>query len=87
VAEASLRGPIQVAVVGEGSLLASARRLAPGGAVVVGGAPDSSPLLADRPLVDGGEAAYICRGFVCDRPVTTVVELASQLNTTSHTAM
>ena len=40
-----------------------------------------------RPLVDGGEAAYICRGFVCDRPVTTVVELASQLNTTSHTAM
>ncbi|KSU82868.1 MULTISPECIES: thioredoxin domain-containing protein [Rhodococcus] len=87
VAEASSRGPIQVAVVGEGSLLADARRLAPGGAVVVGGAPDSSPLLADRPLVDGGEAAYICRGFVCDRPVTTVVELASQLNTTSHTAM
>ena len=80
VAEASLRGPIQVAVVGGGDLLEVARRLAPGGAVVVGGEPDSSPLLADRPLVDGGPAAYVCRGFVCERPVTDVIGLAAQLN-------
>ena len=33
------------------------------------------PLLADRPLVDGGPAAYVCRGFVCDRPVTHPDEL------------
>jgi uncharacterized protein YyaL (SSP411 family) len=37
------------------------------------------PLLADRPLVDGGPAAYVCRGFVCDRPVTTPDELGAQL--------
>ena len=51
--------------------------VAPGGTVVVAGAPDAPgvPLLADRPLVDGGPAAYVCRGFVCDRPVTTAAEL------------
>lgn len=32
-------------------------------------------LLADRPLVAGSAAAYVCRGFVCDRPVTEVGEL------------
>lgn len=79
VAEASLRGPIQVAVVGDGDLLDAARRLAPGGAVIVGGEPDSSPLLADRPLVDGAQAAYVCRGFVCDRPVTDEAGLALAL--------
>ncbi|TSD46080.1 thioredoxin domain-containing protein [Rhodococcus sp. KBS0724] len=79
VAEASLRGPIQVAVVGDGDLLATARRLAPGGAVIVGGEPGSSPLLADRPLVDGSQAAYVCRGFVCDRPVTDEAGLALAL--------
>jgi uncharacterized protein YyaL (SSP411 family) len=41
--------------------------------VIVHGMPDAPgvPLLAQRPLVDGGPAAYLCRGFVCDRPVTT----------------
>jgi uncharacterized protein YyaL (SSP411 family) len=49
--------------------------------VIVAGTPAASgvPLLADRPLVDGGPAAYVCRGFVCDRPVTTPDELAAQL--------
>jgi hypothetical protein len=82
-AEAAVRGPLQVAVVGEapGALLRAARRSAPGGSVVVAGAPDEPgvPLLADRPLVDGGPAAYVCRGFVCDRPVTTEAELANAL--------
>lgn len=82
VAEASVRGPIQVAVATDGAetgLLDTARRAAPGGAVVVGGAPDSVPLLADRPLVDGAPAAYVCRGSVCDRPVTGVEELRAAL--------
>jgi hypothetical protein len=62
-------------------LLGCARRLAPGGSVVVAGEPDAPgvPLLADRPVVDGAAAAYVCRGFVCDRPVTTEDELASAL--------
>ncbi|HJP74872.1 MAG TPA: thioredoxin domain-containing protein, partial [Pseudonocardiaceae bacterium] len=58
VAEAMLAGPIQVAVVGEpadagfAALRAAAVAEAPGGAVVLAGAPDApgAPLLADRPL-------------------------------------
>jgi uncharacterized protein YyaL (SSP411 family) len=37
------------------------------------------PLLADRGLVGGEAAAYVCRGFACERPVTTVDELRKQL--------
>ncbi len=86
VAEARAAGPLQVAVVtpspddGHGlALLEVARRSPSPGLVVAYGAPDSHPLLADRPLVDGGAAAYVCRGFVCDRPVTTAPELATLL--------
>jgi uncharacterized protein YyaL (SSP411 family) len=85
VAEAALAGPLQVAVVGVGGaaerLTMTARGATSPGAVVVAGAPDAPgvPLLADRPLVDGGAAAYVCRGFVCDRPVTTVEALQSTL--------
>src|SRR6202044_2442402 len=48
VAEAAVRGPVQIAVAcgGPGSrLLSDARRIAPGGAIVVGGEVDSSELL------------------------------------------
>jgi uncharacterized protein YyaL (SSP411 family) len=49
--------------------------------VIVAGRPDQPgvPLLADRPLIDGASAAYVCRGFVCDRPVTTAEDLISRL--------
>jgi uncharacterized protein YyaL (SSP411 family) len=33
------------------------------------------PLLEGRDLVDGGAAAYVCRGMVCERPVTDPQEL------------
>ena len=80
VAEASVRGPIQIAVVGaDAQLLSAARSAVPGGSVVVAGEPDSAPLLAGRPLVGGAAAAYVCRGFVCDRPVTDVPELLAAL--------
>jgi uncharacterized protein YyaL (SSP411 family) len=87
-AEALISGPLQVAIVGEGGggpLTDTARRLRPSGAVVVSGVPDASgqPLLAGRPLVRGGPAAYVCRGMVCDLPVTTVEELAAALETGS----
>jgi uncharacterized protein YyaL (SSP411 family) len=49
----------------------------PGLVVAVGVAQASDvPLLADRPAVDGLPTAYPCRGFVCQRPVTSVSALA-----------
>jgi uncharacterized protein YyaL (SSP411 family) len=84
-AEAMVRGPLQVAVVGpepaRAGLVAHARRIAPGGTVVVAGEPDAPgvPLLAERPLVDGSAAAYVCRGFVCDRPSVDTDELTASL--------
>jgi uncharacterized protein YyaL (SSP411 family) len=82
VAEAAVRGPIQIAVAcdpAESELLSAARELAPGGAVVVGGPVGSSALLVDRDRVDGSDAAYVCRGRVCDLPVTTRRDLAAAL--------
>lgn len=81
VAEAAARGPLQIAVAceAESALLSAARRLAPGGAIVVSGAVDSSPLLAGRGRVNGMDAAYVCRGRVCDLPVTTAEGLGAAL--------
>jgi uncharacterized protein YyaL (SSP411 family) len=85
VAEAWLAGPVQVAVVGSGAAADALRAAAvagvAGGAVVLAGQPDQpgAPLLAVRPLVDGKPTAYVCRGFVCDWPVTTVEDLTRQL--------
>ncbi len=85
VAEALEAGPLQVAIVGSGSAaddLAHLTRRAPSpGLVLAVGPPDApgQPLLADRPLVNGDAAAYVCRGFVCAAPVTRVEELAQAL--------
>ena len=83
VAEAAEHGPLQVAIThahGDQTLLQAARRAAPGGAIVVGGPRDSTPLLADRPMVRGQATAYVCHHFVCDRPVTTMAELLPLLH-------
>ncbi|RZT25939.1 hypothetical protein EV589_1688 [Mycobacterium sp. BK558] len=83
VAEAAVRGPIQIAVSCAdpvtSELLAAARAVAPGGAIVVGGGQDSSELLRDRPRVRDADAAYVCRGRVCDLPVVTAADLAAAL--------
>jgi uncharacterized protein YyaL (SSP411 family) len=85
-AETALTGPVEVAVVGPAgaerdALELAARRHAPGGAVVVAAVPGEStiPLLADRDLVDGRPAAYVCRHLVCQRPVTSVEDLVTTL--------
>lgn len=85
VAEAALAGPLQVAVVGADAdaadLLATARAATSPGLVIAHGDPDApgQPLLAQRPLVDGRAAAYVCRGFVCDAPVTDPESLRAAL--------
>ena len=85
VAEAAVTGPLQVAVVGTGpdaeAMSAAVRRSGSPGLVTVTGEPDAEgiPLLAQRPLVGGRAAAYVCRGFVCDAPVTDVEALSAAL--------
>jgi uncharacterized protein YyaL (SSP411 family) len=85
VGEALLAGPLEVAVVGDPDGRRDGERAArlstsPGAVVVVGevGSP-ASPLLADRPRVDGRPAVYVCQGFVCDRPLTGVDEIRRRL--------
>lgn len=71
-----LEGPLEVAVVGPAgaardALEARALEL-PGAVVAVADGPvDEIPLLIGRVPVDGHPAAYVCRGFVCERPVTS----------------
>ncbi len=86
-AEAALAGPLEIAVVGEEGdpLRAELERVARGssspGAVVIAGTPGASdvPLLAERGLVDGRSAAYVCRALVCERPVTDPEDLRKLL--------
>src|SRR5690606_10240126 len=90
VAEAMLDGPVEVAVVGDPDdpatrrLHATALRAVRPGAVHALGAPGEAgvPLLEHRGLVDGRPAAYVCRGFVCERPVTDPTELERSLAAT-----
>jgi hypothetical protein len=44
-----------------------------------GGKDEAIPLLANRPQVNDSGTAYVCRRFVCERPVTDPQELAAQL--------
>jgi uncharacterized protein YyaL (SSP411 family) len=90
VAEALIAGPVQVAIVAAPGRCDDADTLreiawsSPSpGLVTVSGTPDQAgmPLLASRPLLDGQPAAYVCRGFVCDRPVSEVGDLQALLRT------
>ncbi|MEV7418212.1 thioredoxin domain-containing protein [Streptomyces sp. NPDC089919] len=87
VAEALLDGPREVAVVGDPADAGLARLhrtallgTAPGAVVAVGEpGGEEFPLLADRPLVEGRAAAYVCRHFVCAAPTTDDRALAREL--------
>ena len=79
-AEAMLEGPLEIAVVGAPGAardaLERAARTRSGAVVVVADGPrDDIPLLVGRTEVDGRPAAYVCRGQVCERPVTDPGEL------------
>ncbi len=93
-AEAWLDGPREVAVVGPAADPRTARLLrvawsgtAPG-LVVACGDPDTAPadnsvdpipLLADRPLLAGAPAAYVCRAFSCQAPTSDPATLAAEI--------
>ena len=81
-----LDGPLEVAVVGPAGAgrdeLERRARARPGSVVVVGDPDSGIPLLAGRPPVDGHPTAYVCRGFVCERPVTTPETLTATLSRT-----
>lgn len=73
-------GPEEIAVVGpagpQRDALADRARRRPGAVVVVADAPVAGiPLLEGRGPVEGQAAAYVCRGFVCERPVTDAADL------------
>ena len=77
-------GPLEVAVVGpageERTALALRARQHPGAVVIESDGPrDDVPLLSGRTPLDGRPAAYVCRGFVCERPVTTGEALQAAL--------
>jgi uncharacterized protein len=86
--ERLLGGPVELAVVGDpedpatGALVEVFRaRWRPAAVIAVATEGAARPeLLADRPLVDGRPAAYVCRNFACERPVTTPDELAAVLD-------
>ncbi|HYH50951.1 MAG TPA: thioredoxin domain-containing protein, partial [Acidimicrobiia bacterium] len=88
--ERAIRPPIEVAVVGDpadparAALTAEVRSRFLPTAVTVTAAPgtgaDLTPLLEDRPLVDGAPTAYVCQHFACQRPVTDPEALATQLD-------
>ncbi len=88
VAEAVLDGPREIAVVGPALDDPATRTLhrtallgtAPGAVVALGTeGSDEFPLLADRPLVGGAPAAYVCRHFTCDAPTTDADRLRTAL--------
>ena len=79
-AEAVVAGPLEVAVVGQAEERTQLHRAAlgmtsPGAVVIAGEVGLDIPLFEQRDLVDGHPAAYVCEGFVCRRPVTTVEAL------------
>ena len=83
-----LIGPYyEVAIVGEPAdptaqalIAALNNHFLPRIALAVGTPGDTEvPLLENRALLDGLPTAYVCQGFVCQRPVTAPADLLSQL--------
>jgi uncharacterized protein YyaL (SSP411 family) len=91
LAQGELEPPLELAVIGRPAdpdaralLEPLLRRYVPG-RTVTGRSPDEAdpdeqiPLLAGRGLVQEKPAAYLCRGYACERPVTDPTDLEALL--------
>jgi uncharacterized protein YyaL (SSP411 family) len=85
----------EVAIVGDPAeprvralLDVATRYYRPAQVVAVSASPDDSviPLLHGRARIDGAATAYVCRGFVCQRPVVDPGALEAQLGAESGAA-
>ena len=95
-ADIEVNGAIEVALVGDPASpafkaleRAASERYVPS-LVLAGGSqkPGSSiSLLDERPLIDGRPAAYVCRGYSCDRPVTEPADLLDQLENAARASV
>jgi uncharacterized protein YyaL (SSP411 family) len=80
VADAVINGSLQVALAGEADSLANAVATTYVPSLVLAGGHGDVELLREKPPIDGRPTAYVCRGFVCDRPVTNPNDLREQLS-------
>jgi uncharacterized protein YyaL (SSP411 family) len=86
-ADLAVHGATEVAILGakgepgfEALVRETATRYLPSLVLAAGaGTSMTLPLLRDRGLIDGRAAAYVCRGNVCDAPVTDALSLGEQL--------
>ncbi|MGZ0151485.1 thioredoxin domain-containing protein [Kribbella sp. WER1] len=84
VAETVAAGPLEIAIVtppaDAGELVRVAFGNSPWGTAIASGAPGIGvPLMDGRGLVGGGPAAYVCRKFTCELPVTLPEDLRKAL--------
>ncbi|MBA3368164.1 MAG: N-acylglucosamine 2-epimerase, partial [Geodermatophilaceae bacterium] len=82
--EAMLAGPLEIAVGGPSGpardeLASVARAATSPGAVSVVGEPDAAevPLLEGRTTRTSPVAAFVCRGFVCEAPISDPFALSA----------
>jgi uncharacterized protein YyaL (SSP411 family) len=80
VADAVINGSLQVALAGAPEALANVVATTYAPSLVLAGGTADVQLLHDRPTIDGQPTAYVCRGFVCDRPVTDPKDLKALLS-------
>ena len=87
-ADLAVHGAIEVALIGRpgnddfNALTRAAATPYVPSLVIAGGAPDQRngvALLANREMRGGKATAYVCRGSVCDEPVTDATKLFEQL--------
>jgi uncharacterized protein len=82
-ADMAVNGAIEVALIGDAAsaIAKVVNETYVPSLVLAGGAAESDtiPLLKDRPKLEGHTTAYVCRGYICDRPVNSSRELYDQL--------